>query len=309
MGLDRKSNPGLKGIILRAQLLLVIALLFSGTACNFMEKPKRPINWQGHRGARGIYPENTWPAFQNALEQHMQTLEMDVVLTADSQVVVSHEPFLSHEICLDSTGYPIRAEDEADYNIFHMSYADLQNFDCGSKPHPRFPDQKKQRVCKPLLKDIIERSESFPGQDEVFYNIEVKSKPEWDGLYYHSVDSYTAEVVNVISRSGIFSRTILQSFDKRCLAYAHIAYPELQLALLVESNADFQNEMEQLGFHPDIYSPGYTLVNAELVVYCRENNIQLIPWTVNTVEDAKQLINAGVNGIITDYPAISKRVN
>ncbi|MGB0177454.1 MAG: glycerophosphodiester phosphodiesterase family protein [Owenweeksia sp.] len=294
---------------MKTGLLPLFILFISMSSCDTGEMTLREINWQGHRGARGVYPENTWPAFQYALENNMQTLEMDVVLTSDNKVVLSHEPFLSHEICLDSFGNAIGPEKEGEYNIFRMTYEELQQYDCGSKAHPRFPDQAKLKVTKPLLGDIIGKAEGFKRDSEIYYNIEVKSSPSRDSLYYPSVETYTDHVVNVISRSGIFSRTTLQSFDKRCLRYAHKAYPELDLALLVEDSENYLKEIEELGFEPHIYSCHYSLVSPELVKYCQQQKIDLIPWTVNDLQVARELIEMGVNGIITDYPALKEEIS
>ncbi len=292
----------------RVVFLGALCLLITSCKMNEEPVPESRIDWQGHRGARGVYPENTWPAFQYALENGMKTLEMDVVITADQQVVLSHEPFLSHEICLDSNGSVIIDTAEQDYNIFRMTYEELQQYDCGSKPHPRFPQQKKMKVTKPLLADIISQAEAFK-REAVFYNIEVKSQPERDSIYYPSVQTYTDLVVDVISRSGVFERTTLQSFDHRCLQYAHRTYPELKLALLVEENPDFRKEIEVLGFTPNIYSCYYPLVNEDLAHYAHQNNIEVIPWTVNDKEQIQKLIQIGVDGIITDYPQLKAEVN
>ncbi|HAD98490.1 MAG TPA: glycerophosphodiester phosphodiesterase [Cryomorphaceae bacterium] len=291
---------------MKKYVLVLVALAGGISGCHTKDVPAKVIDWQGHRGARGVFPENTWPAFQYALEQDMHTLEMDVVLTGDTQVVLSHEPFLSHEICLDTSGGPISQEDEEQYNIYRMTYAELQQYDCGSKPHPRFPNQQKSKLGKPLLTGIITQAEAFKREKPVYYSIEVKSRPDRDSIYYPSVEFYTDEVVNVISRAGIFSRTTLQSFDKRCLKYAHTVYPDLNLALLVEGNANYTQELEELGFKPAIYSCEFSLVNKRLVEYCHHENILLIPWTVNSVEEAKKLVDMGVDGVITDYPEISK---
>jgi glycerophosphoryl diester phosphodiesterase len=82
---------------------------------------KTEIDWQGHRGARGNYPENTWPAFKFAMDNQMNTLEMDVVISKDSQVIISHEPFLNHLICKDTAGNAIAEEDEKKWNLYEMT--------------------------------------------------------------------------------------------------------------------------------------------------------------------------------------------
>jgi glycerophosphoryl diester phosphodiesterase len=99
------------------------------------------FDWQSHRGARGLYPENTTGAMLEALKYPINTLELDVVVTADKKVIVSHEPWMSDEICLDPDGKSFEGKK---YNISKMSLKDVQEFDCGSKPHPRFPRQRAQ---------------------------------------------------------------------------------------------------------------------------------------------------------------------
>src|SRR5436305_9759012 len=114
-----------------------------------MKKPSLKIDMpsefdiEGHRGCRGLLPENTIPAFLKALELGVSTLEMDVVITKDKQVLVSHDPFMSHEICRSPEGKYITAEEERSHNLYRINLAQISQYDCGMQPHPRFPEQKK----------------------------------------------------------------------------------------------------------------------------------------------------------------------
>src|SRR5690348_1825360 len=110
---------------------------------------------QGHRGARGLRPENTIPAFLMALDSGVTTLELDIAITKDKQVIVSHEPWMSASICLDSSGSAIPEKEERKFNIYQMTYAQVQGFDCGSIGNSRFPRQEKMKSAKPLLRDVI----------------------------------------------------------------------------------------------------------------------------------------------------------
>ena len=101
---------------------------------------------QGHRGCRGLHPENSLPAFEKALELKVKTLELDVVVSKDHKVVVSHEPYMSHEIALDLFGNEITPKLEMAFNLYTMSYDSIKLYDCGSKKHPRFPFQKKETL-------------------------------------------------------------------------------------------------------------------------------------------------------------------
>ncbi len=279
-------------------------------ACQQSNQPISQIDWQGHRGARGVYPENSLPAFKYALEQGMTTLEMDVVITADSQVVVSHEPFMSAAICLNAAGGEIAASEERSFNIFGMTYAEVQLFDCGSKGNERFPEQQKQKTFKPILGEVIRKAERWAEEldrEPPYYNIEIKSRPAWDAEYHPVPAVYADLVMREIKEGGVMERSIIQSFDYRPLQYLHQQGAGVHLALLVEDRLPPSEHLLRLGFVPAIYSPYYLLVDKKLVALCRKEGMKLIPWTVNDSAAADQLLELGVDGIITDYPELKNR--
>lgn len=262
---------------------------------------------QGHRGSRGTMPENTIPAFLEALNSGVTTLELDVVMTRDGKVLVSHDPFISPEICLTPEGETISAIDMPKYNIYKMTYAETQQFDCGLKPHPRFPEQKKLNVTKPLLRDVIAASEDHIKSYtfyEVDYNIEIKSVKGEEGKTQPSVEEFSDRVFEVINQYLPWERVVIQSFDFRVLKYWHKKYPQVRLAALVENKNSVETNLKQLGFKPAVYSPDFTLLKSPAVVAeLKKKQIRVIPWTVNEPEDMKRLKAWGVDGIITDYPA------
>ena len=122
-------------------LLTSLILLLSPLTC-IIAQTSSSLDIQGHRGCRGLLPENTIPAFLKAIELGATTLELDVVISKDKQVVVSHDPYLSHMICLNAKGEAISEEEEKEYNLYKMSYAEIAQCDCGSQPHPGFPEQE-----------------------------------------------------------------------------------------------------------------------------------------------------------------------
>jgi len=263
------------------------------------------FDFQGHRGCRGLMPENTIPGFIHALDLGVVTLEMDVVITGDEKVICSHDPLFSHEIALDTLGEGISERDEKNFKIFEMSYSETQNFDVGLKPHNRFPDQEKFAITKPLLADVIEQAEqhaSASGRPKPFYNIETKCTPETDNILHPEPAKFTELLLEIIFEKDIAGRTIIQSFDDRTLKYIHEYYPQIKTALLVENILGIEQNIDNLGFLPDIYSPDFSLVNEDLIAFCHARNIQVIPWTVNEVSDMKRLIMLGVDGLISDYP-------
>lgn len=286
--------------------LLLISLVLLLSACTNSQKPTmKKLDLQGHRGCRGLLPENTIPAFMKALELGVTTLELDVVVSKDRKLVVSHEPWMSPEICKDTMGNPIPEADTPALNIFQMEYRDIAKCDCGSMPHPRFPDQENMATFKPLLTDVIEAAETWckeNGVSPVRYNIETKSSPERDSIYLPLPGDFSDMLMSVIIGSGIQERATVQSFDVRTLQHIHEVYPDQELVLLVENDLSAQENLDKLGFIPEVYSPYYKLVDEALVTFCKQKDMLLIPWTVNEVEDMQRLVNMGVDGLISDFP-------
>jgi glycerophosphoryl diester phosphodiesterase len=265
------------------------------------------FDFEGHRGCRGLMPENTIPAFKKAIDLQVTTLEMDAVITKDKQVIISHEPFFNHEITTKPDGSFVNEKDERSLNIYEMTYAQTQTFDVGLKPHPRFPAQQKTAAHKPRLADVIDTAEAYAAKllgHPVQYNIETKSQPATDGIFHPKPDEFVELIVAVIKEKKVEDRVIIQSFDIRTLQYLHEHYPHIKTAYLFEPPADksFAERLKELGFLPTIYSPDHTTVTPLLVKQCKELGIQLIPWTVNDVARMKELKQMGVNGMISDFP-------
>ena len=268
---------------------------------------------QGHRGARGLAPENTIPAFLAAIEIGVTTLELDVVISADSVVVVSHEPWMSSDICTQPSGEPVPAGSRDDFNMYRMTYEEIRSFDCGSMRHPRFPRQEPTPAVKPKLVDVIAAAEAWTderGLPPQFYNIETKSRPESDNEFHPEPATFVRLLIEAIDAGGIRDRAIIQSFDVRTLQVATRVAPDLDLALLIASELDdgFDQNLESLGFEPEIYSPHYPLVTADLIAAARERGIRVIPWTVNEWEEMQRLKEMGVDGLITDYPDVGVKL-
>lgn len=260
---------------------------------------------QGHRGARGLKPENSIPAFIAALDYGVTTIELDLAVTRDRQLIVSHEPWMSAAICLTPEGNPISRNRAKEYNIYNMTYAEVAAFDCGSKGNTDFPTQQAMRVSKPLLRDVIAAVEDHirsASRYEVDYNIEIKSAPEGDGVYHPAPAEFSDLVYELLDRYLPMRRVVIQSFDFRVLQYWHKKYPDVRLAALVENTRSVSANLERLGFHPSIYSPYYKLVTRAMVSYLHRRGIRVIPWTVNDESDMLSLKALGVDGFITDYP-------
>jgi len=188
-----------------------------------------------------------------------------------------------------------------------MNYKELFKYDIGSKFYKEFPEQKKQITRIAKLADLIDSTEAYALQKRtapMFYNIEVKSKEDKDGIYHPRVEEFVDLMVQVITEKKIAARTIIQSFDIRAVKYLNKAYPQLKVSYLIDANytKNAQETIAALGFTPFIISPHYKLVTSEFVKQYHKANVKVIPWTVNSKTEIEQLKALKVDGIISDYP-------
>ena len=186
-----------------------------------------------------------------------------------------------------------------------MTYEEIQQFDCGSRDHPNFPDQEHLAVAKPLLDSVFAKVEAWCAandRDRPNFNIELKSQPEYDDVLTPEPNRFAKLVLTTVVNAGLRERVCIQSFDARSLRAVHDLDPDLTTAWLVADSAGIRANLEELGFLPTIYSPYYKLLSANAVEECHEQGLRVIPWTVNDPKEMKALIQMGVDGIITDYP-------
>lgn len=262
---------------------------------------------EGHRGCRGLMPENTIPAMINALGLGVTTLEMDISFSKDKKAFLSHEPFFNHEITTKPDGSFIEEKDERNYNMYHMNYDSIKKYDVGLKPHPRFPRQQKIKAVKPLLADMFDAVKAYMMTSKrpfPFFNIETKCLPATDNLYHPEPGEFVELLMKVIIEKQVEEYVIIQSFDPRSLQYLHAHYPQVKTALLIEADDknSFRKQIKDLGFTPTIYSPDLALVTETLISNCHDLQIKIIPWTVNDKKKLDELKTMGVDGVISDYP-------
>ena len=260
---------------------------------------------EGHRGCRGLYPENTIPAFINAVKLGVNTLEMDIIVSKDGQLIISHDPFMNDVICSNPDGTPVTAEQASNLKIYNLTYEEIKKYDCGMRPNPKFPDQVKMHVYKPRLVDVIDSVEKYIKDHNlppVHYNIETKSTVKGDDVNHPNPEIFTMLFYNVIKSKGVADKCILQSFDPRTLQVMHRVDPTVATALLVENLDGLDKNLQVLGFNPTIYSPNYMLVNKKLIAKCHALVIKVLPWTVNDEKKMISLKKSGVDGLISDYP-------
>ncbi len=296
---------------LKKTTLIIAGTLFS--LLSFSQIAVSQLSLEAHRGGRGLYPENTIEAMKFAMELHgTNTLELDLCISKDKKVVVSHDVYFHQNITTTPQGKYLTAEEAKTYLLYQMNYDSIRKYDVGLKPHPDFPRQQRFAAIKPLLADLVDEAEKLAIKQgrEIFYNMEIKSRKSGDGKEHPSPEEFADIVYQVLKEKGIVSRTVIQSFDMRSLQVVHRKYPDVKLSLLTGKNAASPQQMlDRLGFNPSVYSPEYHTVSAETIAFCHERNIKVLPWTVNTKEEIAQLIDLGVDGIISDYPDLFKDIS
>jgi glycerophosphoryl diester phosphodiesterase len=290
---------------MRNHLLVAFLLLFSLTAA------AQKFDLQGNRGARGIMPENTITGMLRAVELGVTTLTMNAVISKDKLVVLSQEPYFNHEFSTQPNGKPITLKNQKTFNIYKMDYEEVKKFDVGQKVHSRFPYQQKYPAYKPLLEETILAVEDLVKTNKLpkpEYSIETKTIPKGDNEFHPEPGEFVELIMAVVNRYKLAKRVTIQSIDMRTLQYLHEHYPKIKTSLMVDEKVDFVQNIEDLGFKPTVYSPTSALVGKGLVDRCHEAGVKIIPWTVNTVKDMKELIALGVDGVVTDYPNLYQQI-
>ncbi|MEK7257310.1 MAG: glycerophosphodiester phosphodiesterase family protein, partial [Bacteroidota bacterium] len=298
--------------ILNMKIHLSICLFFAAfTAANTQNMNHQTFDWQGHRGCWGLLPENSIPAFLKALEFPVTTLELDLAVSKDNRLIVSHEPWMSADICSKPDGSPVTKSEAMNLKIRDLTYEEIKNYDCGSRGNSRFPEQQAMKTHKPSLAEVVAEVKRYcteKGKPMPRFNIEIKSLPEGDGIFTPMPEEFVKLVLDEINALKIKELTCIQSFDVRPLQVLKKLDPAVTIALLVENMDGVEKNLERLGFQPDIYSSYYVLLRKKAVKKLHEQGIKVIPWTVNSVKAMEKLRRWGVDGIITDYPNLIEAV-
>lgn len=251
-------------------------------------------------------PENTIPSMKKAIEDGANIIEVDIQISRDHQVLVSHDPHINYQISLHPDGSEITEEDRHKFALYQLPYDTIRLFDVGTKYHPGFPQQKKFKTYIPTLGELIDSVEQFTderGFAPVIYNIEIKSRPDQDGILQPEPARLIDLVMEVVRSKDIGKRYYIQSFDVRQIQEVHNRYPGVATGFLTGNKSlSLEQNLKNIGFTPDIYSPNYNLATQDLVDSVQSMGMKFVPWTVNTLEDMQKLKDMGVDGIITDYP-------
>ncbi len=259
----------------------------------------------GHRGCPALYPENSLEGFTAAIESGVFAIEIDVVVSGDRRLVVSHEPWFDHRYCLGPNGKPIKAEEEQKLSIYSMPYDQIKRFDCGSIGHPDHPKQKKLKTRKPLLIDVIDEMEAYMRENdfsEFYYTIDAKSDPAWYGKHCPPPEEFARLLGKVIDEYGMEDHAMVCSFDKQFLNAFAKAVPTVTTGLIIDKQGTLDQWLADLDFKPDCLSIREDLLTEELVEDLQDEEFTVLAWTVNEKPRVEQLRKMGVDGVMTDYP-------
>jgi glycerophosphoryl diester phosphodiesterase len=270
-------------------LLLAVAVLCASVAA----QADAPVQFdiQGHRGARGLMPENSMPAFRKALSLRVPTLELDLRLTEDRVFVVYHDAKLDPKRCVYDDGHKVKKR-----AIDQLRYDALAHIDCGRLGDRHFPEQQTVAGARiPRFQDVLAlaRSADYP----VRLSVEIKWNKRRDGL---TETAYARQLLTLIKQYGLAQRTIVQSFHTAALLAVGSADPTMRRAILVRRPEEYDAAVQQS--QATILSPRYDGLQREDVERFQRLGIAVIPWTVNEPADLCRMIAWGVNGLITDYP-------
>ncbi len=248
------------------------------------------IQVHGHRGARAVRPENTLPAFEYAIGIGVDVLELDMAVTKDNVVVVSHDPYLEPPVC---SGPRPKA------TIHELTLEEVRQWDCGKLANPKFPKQTPVPGTRiPTLEEVF----ALAPRGQFQFNIETKSFADHPELT-PPPEEFARLVLALIRKHKLERRVILQSFDFRTLVAMKKLAPEIRRAALWENgDRDFVSIAAEAG-SAGIISPMYTLVTPEKVRAAHAAGLEVVPWTANTPADWDKLIAAQVDAIISDDPA------
>jgi glycerophosphoryl diester phosphodiesterase len=289
------------------------------------------LDLQGHRGARGLAPENTLPAFARALSIGVTTLELDCGITKDGVVVVSHDPAFNPDIARGPDDKWLKETGPA---IWSLDFRDTQRYDVG-RINPacdyakRWPEQRPVDGTRvPRLADVFALVKKS-GNETVRFNIETKVSPEEPGLTTTPED-FTRKLVAAIRAGGMEKRAAVQSFDWRTLQVVQKEAPGIPTVYLTVEKG-FMDGIQRdkpfspwtAGFHVSryggsiprmvkaaggaVWSPYHAETTRDQVKEAQALGLKVVVWTVNEPADMRRLIEWGVDGIISDRPDLLRR--
>jgi glycerophosphoryl diester phosphodiesterase len=290
-------------------LLCAVAMMVLTVSSPLQQQKKYIVDVQAHRGGMGLYPEESLEAMLNAINLGVNTLEMDICVTKDKKVVLSHDKYFSHRFSTRPDGTPVLEGEPREY-IWHMPYDSVAKYDVGLRRNPDMPEQQLIATPKRLLTDVVAAVEEYTKKNHLApmnYNIEIKCDPDYDGGIegrdwpeYHE---FTDICMSVLDSLGLGDRLIIQTFDTRTLNYLNEAYPGHHLSYLVGGGfGSYEQFMDRLNFIPEWLSPAWPIIDKDMVSRAHADGMKIVTWTVDEKEQMRKVIEMGVEAVISNYP-------
>jgi glycerophosphoryl diester phosphodiesterase len=252
----------------------------------------------GHQGGRGTMPGNTIHAFMHALKTGINAIELDVMMSADGELVVTDHAALTplHYY------HPFIKEEQL---VYDLTVAELQEYDCGKKFNSSYPFRKNISSTIPLLKDVFSRMEKYVLWNNIRpakYFIDIKTSPSTDNLYHPKPEEFIVKLTDLIRTLNIGRRCTVISSDVRPLQLMRRLNQHVTIGLKVENEESIEDNIEALGFLPGIYMPEHVAADRETVFAVQSKGMKIIPIGANDLLDMNEMLSMGVDGLITDYP-------
>lgn len=264
------------------------------------------VDVQAHRGGAGLWPENTLTSMTNAVLMGVNTLELDLQVSKDGQIVVSHDAYFHPRYATRPDGTEVKADDPKEY-LYTMPYDSIAKYDVGKRASVVWPGKEQSPAVKPLASELIDSVETLVSEHKLSpmrYNIEIKCKKGKDeGANWPEYHDFVDKCMELLLSKDLGDRLVVQCFDVRALNYMHEKYPQVKLSYLIsKKDTDWDTYMGKLEFTPDWLSPEYTTVDKNMVDKCHKAGIKLVPWTVDDKSEIKRMIDLKVDAIISNYP-------
>lgn len=291
-------------MILNKKIIRSVVFCLSATLCACGHNTPR-IDLQAHRGGAALMPENTFSSMKNALDLGVNTLEMDLQISADGLAVLSHDNFFHYRCAIRPDGTLVQKGDPKEY-LFTMPYDSIAKYEVGLRYTEQWPEKKLISEHVPLASSLIDYTEKYASENNLplpNYNIEIKSSAdEGEGTYWPDYKYFCDTCIPLLLSKNLGKRLIVQTFDVRSLEYIHTRWPEVTLAFLTKRDTDIKEILSRISFLPGWWSPHFSVVTADNVAYCHSMGIKVVPWTVDEPSDILAVANCGVDAIISNYP-------
>jgi glycerophosphoryl diester phosphodiesterase len=265
---------------------------YDKTDCNLEDIENKIL---GHRGLRGYFPENSILGFIESLKHNISDLELDVVITKDSILVINHDTYINSDICDNLY---------EDISISELNFRDLNNVTCGNRQNSNFPLQKETKYSIPSLFELLDTTSKLIVSKEVKYYIEIKSPSQYKSKFKPTPDILVGQLIKEFSSRGISDQLIIQSFDPNILNLVKQQDRNIKVCLLVSNLWSIDRNLNKLEFKPEFYALYHRLYNKSKLEKLKKLKIKTVAWTVNSFYDMKRLSCIGVDKIMSDYPLL-----